>query len=63
MKKVKIKNLKESDFFARKEGAKTVFVRGKYDRAQKKYSAIDWFDTNKEIFLSGETVVVVGFTF
>ena len=36
MKKVKIKNLKESDFFARKEGAKTVFVRGKYDRAQKK---------------------------
>ena len=40
-----------------------VWIRGEYDRTEKRYSAINWDDMNRERFLSGNREVFVDFTF
>jgi hypothetical protein len=45
------------------EASRTVYIRGDYDRASKRYSLQDTEDMNREIFLAGKTQVVIGFTY
>lgn len=63
----KLKDLKPGAFFTRKpiEEPKEnqVYLRGAYDRAQKKYECTNFGDMNKVIYLKGETIVYQGFTF
>lgn len=58
-----IKNVKQGEFLVRKPDAKTVYVRGHYDRSSKSYSCHAFDDINKEIFIKASKTVFVGFTF
>ena len=58
-----IKNIKQGEFLVRKPDAKTVYIRGQYDRSSKSYSCIAFDDMNKEIFIKASKTVFVGFTF
>lgn len=40
-----------------------VYVRGDYERSEKKYSCSKWSDINAERFLKGTTVVYTEFIF
>jgi len=62
-KAVPLKGIAYNEFFKRKPTSKTVYQRGTYDRETKRYSCIDTDDANREIFLKGDTIVYVGFTF
>jgi hypothetical protein len=54
---------KRGEFIRRKPGAPTVWIRGEYCRASKRYSLVDFNDCNREIFLKKSTPVYIGFTF
>ena len=58
-----VKDLRLGEYFKRKPGAAKVYVRGAYARDSKRYSGQDWDDMNREIWLKGDTLVFVGFTF
>lgn len=51
------------EYVKRKPDAKTVYIRGAYDRATKTYSLTDAQDMNREIFLKPGTIVYIGFTY
>lgn len=64
----KLKDLKNGEFFTLKDygdnpDEKKVYVRGNFERSEKKYSVTKFSDAFAERFLSGEKVVFVGFTF
>lgn len=59
----KIKDLKRGEYFKRKESSKTVFKRGEYCAATKKYSASPTEDMNRVISLSGDTKVFTEFEY
>ena len=59
---MQIKDIKKGEMF-RLVGKTAVWIRGDFERTEKKYSATSWDDMNKERFLKGSTLVEVGFTF
>ena len=59
---MQIKDIKKGEMF-RLVGKNAVWIRGDFERTEKKYSATSWDDMNKERFLKGSTLVEVGFTF
>ena len=64
----KIKDLKKGDFFTLKDygddpNENKVYVRGDFERSEKKYSVHKFSDVFAERFLSGEKLVFVGFIF
>lgn len=63
METTELRKVKRGDFFKRTETAKTVFIRGEYDRESKRFSCIDFDDMNREIYLKANTRVFVGFDF
>ena len=63
MKKVQIKEIKNGEFIRRQPDSKTTYIKGDYDRTNKKYSCINFDDINKEIFIKSTAKVWVGFTF
>jgi len=63
---VYLKSLKDIDtgeYFKRKPQSKTIYTKGDYDRSQKKYQCDNESDISKCIYLKGDTVVSVGFTY
>ena len=60
---VEIENVKKGEFIRRKPDAKKTYVRGDYDRIEKKYILDDWDDTSRWIYIRRGTVVYTGFTF
>lgn len=58
-----LKSIKPGTFFKRKADAQTVFVKGAYDRTDKKFECSDWGDINRFVYLKGSTTVYVDFTF
>lgn len=69
---VKIKDLKKGDFFVLKNPVnidadempeERVYVRGDYDRTDKKYGCYRFSDVNRESYFKGERVVYTDFTF
>jgi len=60
---IRLATLKKGEFFKRTENAKTVFVKGHYNRSSKKYSCLDTEDMNREIFLSGNKQVYIDFEY
>lgn len=63
MKTTELRKVKRGDFFKRTETAKTVYIRGEYDRESKRFSCLCFDDMNREIFLKANTRVFVGFDF
>lgn len=68
MKTCTIKELKKGDFFTLKNygeypDEKRVYVRGDYERSERKYSCTKWSDFCAETFKKGTTIVYTDFTF
>lgn len=63
----KIKDLKKGDYFTLKPieypSEKLVWVRGDYERSEKKYSCTKFSDICHENFMKGDRIVYVGFEF
>ena len=62
-----VKELKKGDFFTKKPietpKDRQVFIRGNYDRTQKKYECVRFDDINVCCYLKGGTEVYTDFTF
>ena len=62
-----LKELKKGEWFTLKPieypKESQVYVRGDYERSEKKYSCIKWSDANSERFLKGSTIVYTEFIF
>lgn len=58
-----LKSLKPGEFFKRKATSDIVYVKGPYDRTDKKFECTKWEDANAWILLKGTTQVVVDFDF
>lgn len=62
-----LKDVKNGQFFTRKlidaPKESQVWVRGPYDRSQKKYECTNWADTSRTIYLKGSTDVYTDFIF
>lgn len=67
MEAIKLRDLKKGEFFTRKpiEEPKEsqVFIKGGYDRSEKKYACERFSDICDYIQLKADTVVYIGFTF
>lgn len=63
----KIRELKKGDFFTRKPLAdpkdSQVWIRGDYDRSEKKYECVNFDDANRFCYLKGETQVYTDLVF
>ena len=60
---VKLSAVKAGDYVKRTASANAVYIRGDYDRASKCYSLIDTEDHCREIFIKGDKIVYIGFTY
>lgn len=68
MLKIKLKDLKKGDFFTLKDygdcpNESQVYIKGDYERIEKKYSCIKFSDCNSEIFKKGDMLVYTDFIF
>ena len=64
---VKIKDLKKGEYFTLKEISEPkesqVYVRGEYDKSERKYECYKWDDVNNTRFYKGDKEVFTDFTF
>ena len=60
---ITLRDAKPGEFVKRTADAKTVYVKGAYDRATKRFTLTDWDDANHEIFVKADKTVFVGFDF
>lgn len=64
---MKIREIKKGEFFTRKPlenpSESQVWIRGEYDRAQKKYECVRFDDANRFSYLKGETQVYTDLVF
>ena len=65
-----LRDIPRGEYFKRTATATAVYIRGEYVRGKdyrgytlNKYSCMDTEDMNRELFLKGSAVVVVGFTY
>jgi hypothetical protein len=58
-----IRDLPKGEYIRRKHDAATTYIRGEYDRSSKRYELRDCDDMNRSIWLKGDTLVTVGFTY
>jgi hypothetical protein len=63
MQQVNIKSVKQGEYIKRKADAKTVYIKGDYDRASKSYECTDTEDINRQIYIKADKPVFVGFTY
>ena len=65
METLKITNVKEGEYFKKKQNSNKTYIKGAYirDEGLNKYSCIDWDNINREIYLKGDSTVYIGFTF
>ena len=60
---LKIKELKPGDFFKLSPLSKTVYIRGPYDRSEKKYECQRFDDISVYIYCAGSRTAYTDFTF
>ena len=63
MQQVKLKDCKQGEYIMRKPNSKKVYIKHDYDRSTKRYSLMDTEDINRSIWLKGNTLVFIGFTY
>ena len=59
----KLKDLRVGEFFKKSPAARKVYVRGHYERSDKRYYFSDTEDMNREGSAKGSTKVFAGFTY
>ena len=64
---MKIKDMKKGSFFTKKQIEcpvdRQVWIRGDYDRSEKKYECVRFDDANAFCYISGEKEVFTDFIF
>ena len=60
---IPLRNVKPGDYILRSPLATTVYQRGDYDRAAGKFYCGAFDDISREIALSGDAIVYIGFSF
>ena len=64
---MKIKELKKGDFFTKKSisdpSGSQVWIRGEYDRTERKYECVNFDDANRFCYLKGDKEVFTDFVF
>lgn len=63
MQQAVIKTVKQGEYIKRKADAKTVYIKGAYDRSTKSYECTDTEDINKQIYIKADKPVFIGFTY
>lgn len=63
MEQKKLKDLKNGEYLKRNQETNNVFVRGEYCRENKTYELHRFDNVNRVIYLKGDSLVWVGFTF
>jgi hypothetical protein len=63
MQQAVIKTVKQGEYIKRKADAKTVYIKGAYDRSTKTYECTDTEDINKQIYIKADKPVFIGFTY
>ena len=60
MKPVLLKTLKQGDFFRLSSSESApVWIRGYYERSERKYECYKYYDVNHECFLRGNRIVLI----
>ena len=57
-----IKDVKKGDLVRFTIGGR-VYIRGDYDRTEKKYELTRWDDCSRAVYKKGSTQIFIGFTF
>ena len=60
---MKLRDVPRGEFVRRKLDARKTYTRGEYDRSAKRYQLDDWDDISRAVYLKGDSLVWVGFTF
>jgi small nuclear ribonucleoprotein (snRNP)-like protein len=66
---VRMRDVKKGDYLKRSPHTNVVYVRGEFVRdggwydGKGRYSCQDFDDWNKEVFINGNKIVYIGFTF
>lgn len=64
MKQVLLKTLKQGDFFRLSSSESSpVWIRGYYERSERKYECYQYGNVNRESFLRGNRIVWIDFEF
>ena len=63
MQQATINTVKPGEYIKRKADAKTVYIKGAYDRASKSYECTDTEDINRQIYIKANKPVFIGFTY
>lgn len=58
-----VKSLKKGDFFKLKSNSREVYIRGDYDRSERKYDCGAFSDISKNRYFPGEKQVFIAFEF
>lgn len=60
---VVIKSVAPGEYIKRKADAKTVYIKGAYDRATKSFECTDVEDINRHVYIKADKPVFIGFTY
>lgn len=60
---IRVRATKVGEYVKRQPYTATVYIRGAYDRATRMFSLVDAEDMNREIFISADKILWVGFTY
>jgi hypothetical protein len=63
MRQLRIKDTPKGEYIKKAANSQVVFVRGDYDREIKRYACADTEDFNREVYIKGDALVWVGFTY
>ncbi len=63
MQQVTIKTAKPGEYIKRKADAKTVYIKGAYDRETKSFECTNVDDINKQIYIKADKTIFIGFTY
>jgi hypothetical protein len=60
---INLKNVKPGEYIKRKADAKTVYIKGAYDRSTKSFECTDTEDMNRQVYIKADKTVFIGFTY
>lgn len=63
MKITALRNVTKGDYVKRKVDAKSIYIKGDYDKTTKSFCLVDVEDINRCIYVKADKPVVVGFTY
>ena len=62
--KTTLKDIKKGEFFRLTDSeTATVYIKGDYDRSERKFEVSKFYDMNDFKFMNGTRTVFIGFTF